>query len=102
MYRDKLTLYRYEDVLIDGFDKQHEKLICKDVPCKLSKGKTVFEDGIPKIKSEHKLFVSDVDIHEGDKLMIRMFNGKVLEFYAGEAFPYSSHIEVELKRNETV
>lgn len=102
LHNDKMTIFRHEEVVIDGFTRHMEVEKYKEVPCRLSKeslGK--IKDGdIATIPMSHKIFTGpDVDILEGDRVVV-IHKGRTKEFKVGECFPYQSHQEVDVMRVE--
>jgi hypothetical protein len=102
LHNDKMTIFRWEEVVIDGFTRHMEVEKYKDVQCRLSKeklGKLKDED-IANITMSHKIFTGpDVDILEGDRVVV-IHKGRTKEFKVGECFPYQSHQEVDVMRVE--
>ena len=85
LWKDKMSIYRYVDEVINGVTKSKEKLIAENIKCKYSKGS-----------------LSDVDIMEGDKIKVTQINGKTITLKVGEGFPYSKHQEFKVKRDDKV
>ena len=42
----------------------------------------------------------DVDIMEGDKIIVTQRNGKMTTLRVGEVFPYTRHKEFKVKRDD--
>jgi len=43
----------------------------------------------------------DVDLREGDEVVVTQRNGKQVTLTVGEGFPYSTHQEFSVKREDT-
>ncbi len=104
LHKDKMTILRYEEVNVNGITrfKEVEKYI--DVPCRLSKEKLsgISDENTPILTIAHKVFTGpNVDVLKGDKLVIKQKYGRVYTFKAGESFSYSSHIEIDVQKEET-
>ena len=102
LWLDKMDIYRYGEVVINGFTKSEEILIQTDVKCKYSKGSlTDTGEDVPSIINTYVLFSSlDTDIKEGDKVIVTQRNGRKISLSVGEVFPYSSHQEFRVKRDD--
>lgn len=103
LWKDRMDIYRWVDVVEGGFTKQKKELQCEDVKCHYSKGQLVNTgDGVPTLVTSHTLFCGpDVDLREGDEVVVTQRNGKQVTLTVGEGFPYSSHQEYSVKREDT-
>lgn len=104
LWHDKMMIYRWVEREVGGFTKNEEIEIAVDVKCKYSKGSLndTGTEGVPTLVNSYTLFCGlDVDIQEGDKIIITQRNGKQIELSVGEGFPYSNHQEFSVKRIET-
>lgn len=79
------------------------KIKYEDVPCRVSKqslSKNNQTDTVNKVVYELKLFVApEVEIHQGDIIEVNKF-GVVTKYIAGEGFPYNTHQEVILSKED--
>ncbi|HAY3897744.1 TPA: hypothetical protein JRS25_003687 [Escherichia coli] len=104
LHKDKMTILRYEEVKVNGITKYQEVEKYIDAPCRLSKEKLsgIGNENAPVLTIAHKVFTGpNVDVLEGDKLIITQKCGRTYTFKAGETFPYSSHIEIDVQKEET-
>lgn len=102
LWKDKMSIYRYVDEVVNGITKSKEKLIAENIKCKYSKGSlsNVGEE-VPTLENSYTVFCGlDVDIMEGDKIKITQTNGKITTLKVGEIFPYSKHQEFKVKRDD--
>lgn len=105
LWKDRMDIYRYGDVVVNGVTKCKEKLIHSNVKCHYSKGSlTDVGDGeIPMLVNSHTLFCSfDTDLIEGDSVVITQKNGKKIKLTVGEEFTYTSTKQFSVKRDDTV
>ena len=104
LWKDKMDIYRYVEIEVNGFTRSEEQLLYEDVKCKYSKGSlTDTEEGIPNLKNDYTLFCGlDTDLQEGDKVIVTQRNGKKIILKVGEGFPYSNHQEFNVKRDDTI
>ena len=103
LWKDKMNIYRYVDEVIEGITKNKEKLIAENIKCKYSKGglSNIGEDEVPSLQNSYTIFCGlDVDIMEGDKIIVTQSNGKKITLRVGEGFPYSKHQEFKVKRDD--
>lgn len=102
LWNDRMDIYRYEDVIINGFTKNKEQLVATEIKCKYSKGNlTDTEEEVPTIRNNYTLFCGlDTDIKEGDKVIVTQRSGRKIYLSVGEGFPYSSHQEFRVKRDD--
>lgn len=102
LWKDRMDIYRYVDVVINGFTKNEEQLIKTDIKCKYSKGNlTDTGEDVPTIINTYTLFCDiDTDIKEGDKVIVTQRNGRKVTLTVGEGFPYSNHQEFRVKRDD--
>ncbi len=103
MWKDTMDIYRFVEVVEDGFTRVKEQLIHEGVKCHYSKGNLVdVGEGVPTLSNSHNLFCSiDTDLIEGDRIVVTQRNGKQIELSVGEGFPYTYHQEFEVRRDDT-
>jgi len=103
LWKDRMDIYRWVEVIEGGFTKQKEELIHENVKCHYSKGRLVNTgDGVPTLINSYTLFCGpDVDLQEGDKVIVKQRNGRQVTLTVGEGFPYSTHQEFSVKRVDT-
>ena len=103
LWKDRMDIYRWVEVVEGGFTKQKKELLYEGVKCHYSKGQLVDTgDGVPALINSHALFCGpDVDLREGDEVVVTQRNGKQVTLTVGEGFPYSSHQEYSVKREDT-
>lgn len=104
LWKDKMDIYRYEDYEEGGVDKFREVLKYSDVKCHYSKGSLTDtgEDGVPTLINTYMLFCAlETDLQEGDKVVVTQRNGRQISLSVGEGFPYPSHQEFSVKRDDT-
>ena len=105
-YTDRCDIYRYESVVEGGITHHREVLKHSNVLCALSQGslaQRTDENGVAYTQASSKVFFTpDVDVAEGDILLITRDGSAIVRTYvAGEVFPYAgSHIEVKVSRSE--
>ena len=69
--------------------------------CHYSKGRLVDTGDGADVTNSHALFCSlDTDL-EGDEVVVTQRNGKQVTLTVGEGFPYSTHQEFSVKREDT-
>ena len=102
LWKDEMCIYRYVDEVINGITKSKEKLISENVKCKYSKGNlSDIGEEVPSLENSYTIFCGlDVDIMEGDKIIVKQRNGKTITLKVGEGFPYSKHQEFKVKRDD--
>jgi len=102
LWKDRMDIYRWVDVVEDGFTKQKKELLHENVKCHYSKGSLIdVGDGVPTLINSHTLFCGpDVDLQEGDEIIVTR-NGKQVTLKVGEGFSYSTHQEFSVKRVDT-
>ncbi|MBS4958414.1 hypothetical protein [Clostridium sp.] len=102
LWKDKMSIYRYVDETINGVTKSKEKLIAENIKCKYSKGSlSDIGEEVPSIENSYTVFCGlDVDIMEGDKIVVTQSNGRIITLRVGEGFPYSKHQEFTVKRDD--
>ena len=104
LWKDRMDIYRWKDVVDGGITKQKKEKIHENVKCHYSKGglADIGEDGTPMLITSHTLFCSlDTDLQEGDEVIVTQRNGKQVTLTVGEGFPYSTHQEFSVKREDT-
>lgn len=79
------------------------KVKYKDIPCRVSKqslSKNTQTDTTNQIVYELKLFIApELDVHQGDTIEVTKL-GVVTKYIAGEGFPYNTHQEVILSKED--
>jgi hypothetical protein len=103
LWHDTMTVKRWTDVITDGVTSSELTVIYIDVKCHYSKGTltTTGTDDAPTLINKYTLFCSiDSDVQEGDVVIVTQRNGKTVELTVGEGFPYTTHQEFTVKRNE--
>lgn len=104
LWNDRMDIYRWKEVIEGGFTKQKKEKIHENIKCHYSKGSLVDvgEEGAPMLVTSHTLFCGpDVDLREGDEVVVTQRNGKQVTLTVGEGFPYSTHQEFSVKRVDT-
>ncbi len=104
LHKDKMTISRYEKVKKDGITRFEDVEKYTNIACRLSKEKlsNMGDGNIPVVTIAHKIFTDpSIDIKKGDKIVLIEKSGRVYKFIAGESFPYDSHLEVSVKKEET-
>lgn len=103
LWKDRMDIYRWVEETVGGFTKQKKEKIHENVKCHYSKGQLVNTgDGVPALINSHALFCGlDVDLREGDEVVVTQRNGKQVTLTVGEGFPYSTHQEFSVKREDT-
>ena len=104
LWKDRMDIYRWTEKVEGGITKQEKVLKYENVKCHYSKGRLVDtgEDGVPTLITSHTLFCGpDVDLQEGDEVVVTQRNGKQVTLTVGEGFPYSTHQEFSVKRVDT-
>ena len=102
LWKDKMNIYRYNDEVINGVTKSKEMLIAENVKCKYSKGRlSDIGEEVPSLENSYTIFCDiNVDIIEGDKIVVTQRNGRSISLRVGEVFPYSKHQEFTVKRDD--
>lgn len=103
-YFDTCDIYRYEETVTQGITRNAEVLKYSGVKCALSQGALGKASGSPatEISASSKVFFTpDIDVKEGDKLMITQQGASYAkEYKAGEVFSYyGSHTEARVSRS---
>lgn len=104
LWKDRMDIYRWVEVVEGGFTKQKKKKIYENVKCHYSKGNLadIGKDAAPTLETSHTLFCGpDVDIKEGDEVIVTRRNGEQVTLTVGEGFFYSTHQEFSVKRVDT-
>lgn len=104
LWKDKMDIYRWIDVVVNGVTKSREENISSNVKCQYSKGSLTDTgtEGVPTIISSYTLFCSlETDLIEGDKVIVTQRSGRQVTLSVGEGFPYSTHQEFSVRRNDT-
>lgn len=80
------------------------KIKYKDISCRISKqslSKNTQTDTINQVVYELKLFIApEVEIKQGDEIEVTNVLGVKTKYKAGEGFPYYTHQEVILNRED--
>lgn len=103
MYTDRVKVQRYEKTKVNGETKKQLVTVYEQQPCRISQ-KTLAANGqtetINKIAYDTKLFIApELDIKQGDTLTVT--RGRISHSYtAGEPFPYETHQEISLDRED--
>lgn len=102
MYDAKMDVYRWQDVEDGNITKHKQVLVASGRKCRYSSsGQTAAGAPNPSIQNSHKLFCGlDEDIREGDRLVITLRTGKVVEVNLGECHPYTYQWQCEIKRDD--
>lgn len=103
LWKDRMDIYRWTGTVENGFTKQKEELIHKGVKCHYSKGSLtdIATEGIPTLINSYTLFCGiDVDLKEGDKVVVTQSNGRQVILSVGEGFPYRTHQEFRVRRDD--
>jgi len=97
-----MDIYRYEEYEEDDITKSDEVLKYENIKCHYSKCRLVDTgEEIPTLVNSHTLFCgSDVDLQEGDRVVVTRGNGKQISLSVGEGFSYSTHQEFSVKRDD--
>lgn len=102
-YYHTATINRPKHIQDGYFDSYEDTVIYKDIPCAVSftqGSKDQLTDTTQPIQYIAKLFARpEIDVKAGDIVLANVL-GHEYEFRAGEGYPYQSHIEVPLLRNE--
>lgn len=106
LWKDKMAVYRWGESVVKGVTKNTLPAvpIYSDVKCHLSKSKLTDTgtDGAPSIVNSYTLFCAlETDLKEGDRVIVTKKNGKTIVLDVGEGFPYKSHQEFSVKRDDT-
>ena len=103
LWKDKMTVYQWVPSTVNNVTKSTENIVAVGVKCHYSiKSLTVIgEGGAPALTSVQKIFCGlDAKIKEGDKVIVTLKNGNTVSLTAGEAIPYSNHMEFIVKRSD--
>ncbi|HBB30201.1 MAG TPA: hypothetical protein DC000_13345 [Clostridiales bacterium] len=103
LWKDRMDIYRWEEVVVNKVTKSKEELQHSNVKCHYSQGSlTDTGEEVPTLKNSHMLFCSaDTDILEGDKVIVTQRNGKKVTLTVGEGFAYFSNMQFSVKRDDT-
>lgn len=105
LWKDKMDIYRYADIVVNGITKSREELLYTDVKCHYSKGslKGIANEGVPTLINNYIIFCSlETDLKEGDKVIVTQSNGRKVSLSVGEGFPYKRQQEFSVTRSETI
>lgn len=104
LWKDAMSIYRYEEYEEDGVTKSGDVLKCSGVKCHYSKGSLTDPgaEGVPTLVNSYSLFCAlETDLREGDKVIVTQRNGRQVTLAVGEGFPYTHHLEFSVKRSGT-
>lgn len=103
LWKDRMDIYRFEEIKVDGITKSEDVLKYEGVKCQYSKGRlSDAGEGVPTLTNSYTLFCGiNIDIQEGDRVFVTQRNGKKIELSVGEGFPYTNHQEFSVKRDDT-
>lgn len=103
LWKDKMNIYRRESLTVDNITKSKKVLKDTDIKCHYSKRSlSNAGEGIPTLNNSYSLFCGiDIDICEGDEVIVTQRNGRQVTLSVGEIFPYSRHQEAVVKRSDT-
>lgn len=103
LWKDRMDIYRWVEVVEDGITKSKEELIHSNIKCQYSKGSLVDTgEGVPTLNNSYSLFCNlETDLKEGDRAVVTQRNGKQVNLSVGEGFPYTRHMEFSVKRDDT-
>ena len=104
LHKDKMTIVRHEEIKVNGITRFDDVEKYKDISCRLSKQQlnSIGDGNIPVVTIAHKIFTNpNIDIHKGDKIVLTEKSGRVYKFIAGESFTYASHLEIDVRIEET-
>lgn len=104
LWHDRMDVYRWNEIEADGVSKSIKELMYSNIKCHYSKDTLADTDNtIPAIKNSYTLFCAiDIDLQEGDEIIVIQRNGKKVKLTVGEGFPYSGHQEFSVKRGDAV
>lgn len=102
MYDARMDVYRWQDVETDGITKSAEVPVAMGRACRYSSsGQVSAGTPNPSIMNSHKLFCGlEEDIREGDRLVITLRTGRVIEASLGECHPYTYQWQCEIRRDD--
>lgn len=103
MYDARMNVYRYRNATdSDGFDTSGETCVASGIKCRYSiSGQTIAGIPTPGIQTSNQLFCGlEVDIREGDKVIVTLRSGQKVPLRVGEVHPYSFQYQCRVERNE--
>lgn len=103
LWKDKMDIYRRESITVDNITKSKKVLKDTEKKCHYSK-RSLSNTGesVPTLNNSYSLFCGiDIDIREGDEVIVTQRNGRQVTLSVGEIFPYSRHQEAVVKRRDT-
>lgn len=103
LWKDKMDIYRWVEVIVNGVTKSKEMLLHSNIKCQYSKGSLTDTgtEGVPTLINSYSLFCSlKTDLTEGDKVIVTQRNGRQVTLAVGEGFPYTTHQEFSVKRDD--
>jgi hypothetical protein len=108
LWNDRMDIYHYTDVTDDDGTTHKEKPTTPtytNIKCHYSKGSlsTAGDQSVPEIINNYMLFCGiNVDLWEGDEIIVTQRNGRTVKLSVGEGFPYSDHQEFSVTRSDKV
>ena len=102
MYDARMSLYRYELKQNGNLAASKKKLMRENIPCRLSiSSQTVLQAPMAAVRNNQKIFCGlDIDIREGDRVVVTLRTGKQLELVIGECHPYTYQWQCEARRDD--
>lgn len=102
LWTDRMDVYRHYSEKEGKVTKHKTTKIISGVPCHFSMRSLVdVGDGVPALVNSYKLFCGlEVDVREGDEIVVTQRNGRQIKLTVGECMPYSTHQEFAVKRTE--
>lgn len=102
MYDAKMTVKRWREAEKDGYARNELYTVAEGIPCRYSSsGQVPTGSPNPSIQNSHKLFCGlDVDVREGDRIIVTLRTGKSIELSLGECHPYTYQWQCEVKRDD--
>ena len=103
MYESTMDIYRYTNGTdAGGFDTEEESLVATGVSCRYSiSGQSTTGSPVPSVAASNQLFCGlDVDIKEGDKVLVTMRDGQTIRLQVGEVHPFRYQYQCRVERDE--
>lgn len=100
-YTDRAIVFRHESIKVKHetvmqLQKLHDGLPCRISQTGLAKNNQTVSKN-PIVYSAKLFCDAEIDIRQGDEIEVTR-NGQTRRYIAGEPFPYSSHLEIDLSR----
>lgn len=105
MYDSTMDVYRYQDAKDEaGFDTSAKVCVASGIKCRYSvSGQNNASSLVPSVQSSNQLFCGlEVDIREGDKVVVTLQTGHQITLRVGEIHPYSFQYQCRVERDETL